>query len=107
MPSISSSCILDNLEIQLCVLILQFYFSVDSKFYDVKTICDSEMILGTDYEWEKLSRTTFAVDFDKICQKSQISLLNSLYFVGGTIGLLFGEILFFVKQVFPIKIPGY
>ena len=49
------------------------------------------MILGTDYEWDKISRTTFAVDFDKICNKSQISLLNSLYFVGATIGLHFGE----------------
>ncbi|KAL5264590.1 hypothetical protein ACHWQZ_G005617 [Mnemiopsis leidyi] len=67
---------------------------IDSKFYDTKTICDSDMILGTDYEWDKISRTTFAVDFDKICNKSQISLLNSLYFVGATIGLLFGTLTF-------------
>ena len=66
-------------------------FSVDSTFYDTATICENGMIHGVDFKWD-LSRTTFAVDFDKICKKSEISLLNSLYFVGAAISLFFGKL---------------
>jgi hypothetical protein len=45
---------------------------------------------GVDFEWD-LARTSFAVEFDKICKQSEISLLNSLYFIGATISLLFGK----------------
>ena len=65
-------------------------FSVDSKFYDTATICDNDMIHGVDFKWD-ISRTTFAIDFDKICKPSELSLLNSLYFVGGSISLLCGK----------------
>jgi hypothetical protein len=48
------------------------------------------MVHGVDYEWD-ISRTTLAIDFDKICKKSELSLLNSLYFAGGTITLFIGK----------------
>jgi hypothetical protein len=64
--------------------------SVNLTFFNTETICDNEMTHTVDFKWD-LSRTTFAVDFDIICKKSEISLLSSLFFVGGTFSLLFGN----------------
>ena len=66
------------------------FFSVNSTFFDTQTICDNEMVHDVDFKWD-LSRTSFAVDYNKICKKSEISLLNSLYFAGGSISLICGK----------------
>jgi len=71
-------------------MLLTKTISVSAKFSDISTVCDNYLKFETDYIWDS-DRTTLASDFDKVCKKTDLSFLDSLYFVGGTIGLCVGK----------------
>ena len=67
--------------------------SLDSlEFYSRDYAC-SNMDYPADYTWD-LDRTSFALEFGYLCKEYQLVLLDVFYFVGGTVGLLFGSFVF-------------
>ena len=57
---------------------------------DIEKICESNLTYLIDYTWE-FSRTSLTLEWNLECDRNKVSLLESLYFVGGSISLIIGS----------------
>ena len=64
------------------------------KFYSSKTMCDNDLVAGTDFNWTS-DRTSFSVDWGIYCEsEAKFSTISSFFFIGATIGLLVSTAVF-------------
>lgn len=63
--------------------------------HDRDTLCSGNMEEGEDFSWEMDGRGSLALDWGIYCEREYLgTLLSSLYFVGGALGLLIGSYTF-------------
>ena len=58
------------------------------EFYSSSTMCDNNLVAGTDFNWTS-DRTSFSVDWGIYCEtEAKFSTISSFFFLGATLGLL-------------------
>ena len=63
-------------------------------FYSYNTMCDNDLVAGTDFEWTS-KRSSFSTEWGFYCKtESKLSLMSSVLFLGTFIGLLCSSGLF-------------
>ena len=68
--------------------------NISDSFYSEKSMCDNELVAGTDFNWTS-TRTTFSIDWGIYCgTESKLSLASSLFFIGALLGLLTSTAIF-------------
>ena len=56
-------------------------------------MCDNKLIAGEDFNWTT-DRTSYGIDWDLYCDDFKQSVVNSFYFIGAFLGLIFSSIIF-------------
>ena len=53
---------------------------LEGDFFSQKTICDNNLVAGTDFDWTT-QKTTFTTDWNIYCKdEAKLSLISSIYF---------------------------
>eukprot|EP00116_Pleurobrachia_bachei_P004163 sb/3464425/ len=60
---------------------------------DIEKICEEGLVYGEDYTW-LISRTSLTLEWNLICDKDKVSLLESFFFIGGSISLIIGSYIY-------------
>ena len=67
---------------------------LEGDFFSQKTICDNNLVAGTDFDWTT-QKTTFTTDWNIYCKnEAKLSLISSIYFFGALFGLLCSTAIF-------------